>query len=471
MRTSYPVGHGAFFTEQIELDGGLSFRMVYDCGGIRHDVERQIDEYKKTLDYQKIDLLCISHFDDDHITGISELCKGVSVSRILLPYLYPGIKAYSLLLYAADIIDSDMIMLFTEPDIYSESHGTQIIQVHPNQQDNSEVIVRDSEGIEIEALPNEIDSGVKIMMRGVWTWIPFNYSSGDFTSDIYKDVNDLLHKNGRKDNDFIYIVKNISILKRELKKIYNTRIKKPTACSTTLINVGSMALFSGKLILDAEVKKNAFTFQTIQGEFSNEHKVKTGFIYCGDYDAKSCESYKKISEFIKECESLNLIGGIQIPHHGSPNNYADCLLDGRAFAIINQRSCDIPNTILGLAVVKCVIFCVTEYEESKFMQTITFLTSKDEFESQLSECVKIGKLNLETITEIENLSAPKPLIISEKMLMEKDVKQLLDNDEIIPKGYRINPIITIKDIGKCYIKKNLSDSEQNEILKILIKYV
>ena len=82
------VGHGTFFAGIAwRLDGcGTVFRWVYDCGSKR---TKRIATAIGALPhgFEQIDLLVISHFDDDHINGIEELIRTRRVCRLALPYL------------------------------------------------------------------------------------------------------------------------------------------------------------------------------------------------------------------------------------------------------------------------------------------------------------------------------------------------------------------------------------------------
>ena len=89
-RTIQPVGQGGFYTEIFEIPnqkGEISTRcVVYDCGSAtraepKRTIEPALDE---GLD---IDILFISHFDDDHVNGLAELSKQHRIKRIVIPQI------------------------------------------------------------------------------------------------------------------------------------------------------------------------------------------------------------------------------------------------------------------------------------------------------------------------------------------------------------------------------------------------
>lgn len=106
----WPVGHGGFFTQNVcfrhydwravkdkHYAGELS--VIVDCGSGRGrrphgSLSTAIDEYVASWSPARIDLLVITHFDQDHINGLPQLSealrrKGISVSRIWAPLLTP----------------------------------------------------------------------------------------------------------------------------------------------------------------------------------------------------------------------------------------------------------------------------------------------------------------------------------------------------------------------------------------------
>lgn len=84
------IGQGGFHTQTIAATDGndeLVFRFIYDCGvkGDKLPLERAIRAYVRSLpDGCVIDLLYISHWDDDHWNGLPYLKDIFSVKNIKL---------------------------------------------------------------------------------------------------------------------------------------------------------------------------------------------------------------------------------------------------------------------------------------------------------------------------------------------------------------------------------------------------
>lgn len=75
----HAVGHGTFSTG--EVDG---FKWVYDCGAkAKNLLKKRIKEDYKN---QEIDMVVLSHFDDDHINGLECLLENNTIKKLVLPY-------------------------------------------------------------------------------------------------------------------------------------------------------------------------------------------------------------------------------------------------------------------------------------------------------------------------------------------------------------------------------------------------
>ena len=84
-RIIHPIGQGAFYTERICSKDQI-YNVVYDCGsGINKNApKRLIQEIASVFTSNDVvDILFVSHFDNDHINGIRELKKRVKEIRKL----------------------------------------------------------------------------------------------------------------------------------------------------------------------------------------------------------------------------------------------------------------------------------------------------------------------------------------------------------------------------------------------------
>ena len=85
------VGQGLFSSGRIQMGDALAFHWVYDCGTSSSQklIQNAVNKYNSDKNQGNIDLLVLSHFDKDHISGVKELLKnGRKIKRWIVPY-YP----------------------------------------------------------------------------------------------------------------------------------------------------------------------------------------------------------------------------------------------------------------------------------------------------------------------------------------------------------------------------------------------
>ena len=85
------VGQGLFSSGRIPMGYAPAFHWVYDCGtnSSQKLIQNAVQKYNQQENNADIDLLVLSHFDKDHISGVKELLKnGRKIKRWVVPY-YP----------------------------------------------------------------------------------------------------------------------------------------------------------------------------------------------------------------------------------------------------------------------------------------------------------------------------------------------------------------------------------------------
>lgn len=80
----HAVGQGGMMSGLLETGKG-SFHWVYDCGSNQLDsLEREI----QIVALMPVDVLFLSHLDNDHVNGIDKLLLATEVKEVVLPYLH-----------------------------------------------------------------------------------------------------------------------------------------------------------------------------------------------------------------------------------------------------------------------------------------------------------------------------------------------------------------------------------------------
>lgn len=130
------AGQGAFYTcRLIQLYNSQSFTFVYDCGtklGGKYLVQ-EIETFEK-LKSKKIDLLVLSHLDDDHLNHVDALLKNLSCDTVIMPYLSPLRRLF--LCMRQKNLTADYISFITDPAAYLSGKVATIIYMLSSEDGN-----------------------------------------------------------------------------------------------------------------------------------------------------------------------------------------------------------------------------------------------------------------------------------------------------------------------------------------------
>lgn len=165
-RVLHPVGQGAFFTEQFyDESGKVVHNLVYDCGSFTSLPNLVEYEIRNTFEKNAhIDLLFISHFDEDHVNKLMELQSQTKIdkdTKVVIPFKYP---------YLLMVMDDDYPTL-ARFVMRMFNIGAQVVGVDEDVDDN-----RSGEPIDIDRLNGNITLGGKNVIRldkVLWYYYPF----------------------------------------------------------------------------------------------------------------------------------------------------------------------------------------------------------------------------------------------------------------------------------------------------------
>ena len=329
-RTIHPVGQGGFYSEVFENenengnDGGVKFTMVYDCGTETPDskmdlqLKEQIIEFSDHIGKHKdIDLLFISHFHNDHISGLNYLTQECRVKRTIIPMLTDELilltRVRNLCNYGYEALATDMVIhelyyggeggngrfgdvygVSSFDDEYSRAfdHDKNIDNVYPRQND-------------------ALSYGEIIAQEDVfWMYRPFNSISPfcqkaiDLKQRLLNDFPSDFSPNG----DF-YASKVVREHLDGLKKAYKDVMGGANDNLYTLVVESS----------------------PVEGIMSECQMKDCRGVYFGDFDYKSIKGrHALLSPYY-----YPNIGFVQVPHHGSKRNWHTDFLRGapRQFVI------------------------------------------------------------------------------------------------------------------------------------------
>ena len=312
-RTFHAVGQGAFFTEEFYNNNGLNCCVMYDCGSnTKGQPQKAVDYFM--INHVHVDVLFISHFDSDHINGIKSLIKAHAIDEntyVVIPFKYP-----KLLIVFDQLIGSIIRSL-----ISIKANLIGIIQISG---DN----ISQGETIEINK-NSKIRIGDRITLRGLgsWYYVPFmthDNTNGSALEEFEKGIVERSKLDLDRLNDIEYVNDHLSVIKG----IYNNT-PKLSSSRTSKINMNSL------LVLSYPSETNTVSLKSIWDEPHNYywdfhywvhpyHYLKSpkasSCLYTGDTGFDNISIFNDIMKRVHGyCQRP--LGLLQIPHHGSINNY------------------------------------------------------------------------------------------------------------------------------------------------------
>ncbi|RRD75046.1 hypothetical protein EII14_08745 [Alloprevotella sp. OH1205_COT-284] len=328
-RIFHPIGQGAFYSER---HTSCNINIVYDCGTTNPRLlakQRVVSQSFRKDDV--IHILFISHFDKDHISLIDTLKKAVKkIERVVLPLLHDEQKIFLSNIYKA-LGQSRLAKLVSDPNDFFGIE-TQIIGVRPSS-DTEIGEIPSLNVLEINETRTEIQSGTPLTINGFndWVYIPFNYQSktrsNEFQNKLHNEGIDV----GKLKTYPDYLLYGITdVEKKKIIGVYNGRgIYKGKGVSGN-INENSMFLYSGP-----SCKKDLHKHSWIRGHYSCDlsicyididcHSHRVACLYTGDGDLNKVDIRKLYGRY------WDLIGTIQIPHHGSGKSFKATPFDKGGF--------------------------------------------------------------------------------------------------------------------------------------------
>lgn len=311
IRTFHPIGQGAFYTERHKFNG-TEFTIVYDCGSSTFKGKKLETKIKSTFPKDHpIDILFISHFHSDHISGIEILAKHCKIKKVVIPLIDDTAK---ILLKVTNLLDnnySDTSLIDSPEDFFGGD--VQIIRIEPTEiNPNTDGIgLNDPTDIsKIASSTNNPSGTVFAPLAGIdWFFIPFNYKHDERKVQFETALN--IYGLTLADIDTI----------NKINKNKDDIIKAFNAVDGDL-NKNSMILYSGKKSYDDLHCFNHFHHLYFHRHFHLD--LQSGCLYMGDIDLTEPGIVADIIAKLKQL--LPFTGTLQVPHHGSVHNFATSIL-------------------------------------------------------------------------------------------------------------------------------------------------
>lgn len=302
IRTIHPIGQGGFVSEYLPESDHL---VIYDCGTKTSGVGNRIDAVFDSLPKECVDILFISHFDEDHVSLIPKLRKRKCIKKVIMPLMNDAERSLISLLSGNKELSR---MIFAPEEFFDKE--TAIVKVK-----------RYEEGDEIREIAEEdasrragiVKSNSVITAKNGWEYIPFNFEGGERSKQFRK----VCSQNGidvdKMAGDSDYVIDNIKVLRH----IYHDKRIEGT------INENAMLLYSGARNEGAvgmlgwggtmEMSPPEYEMLSFHTFFDAR---KGACLYTGDCDWSAARTFCGCLKSGRE-ERFDRIELFQIPHHGS----------------------------------------------------------------------------------------------------------------------------------------------------------
>jgi len=365
----YPVGQGLFSSGHLaeRSGGGFTFNWVYDCGtkSSKHLLAEGLDQMGRNIERgsgsERIDLLVLSHFDEDHINGVVDLMKRFKVHTLLLPYVPlhsrlelamdqdvdPAGELMGFYLNPAEFINSNVAdqrpqqILLMPP-----SSGVDQVVTDDGGADAADAnapiaSIRAPENPDELGVTSDLGAGLKasildpskaIRVGNMWEFVPYNDAS--FAPDnpsFVSEVNELRAKllsavsDERKDA--------LRELKQKYRELYPVGARSNSIsiflyAGPIMARSAHIDMFSGRIQSGGHRPDRHFYrhHRYCMGDPCCAHEERPGLLYSGDGFLNDAKRVAALCQVLGK-DRVARTGCFQVMHHGSKCNWFDGVTD------------------------------------------------------------------------------------------------------------------------------------------------
>lgn len=469
----YSVGQGLFSAGFLHEGLGKQpvFTWVYDCGT---SSAGGVDLHRFEQDCcgrHIIDLLVISHYHRDHISGISELLRRFTVRDIVLPFQPLDERLWSAFAQDVDFDSLEMSFFISPLQFIRELSGGaragftlvtapwQEFAGEPNSTDQTQLHYREESGNETEpsahldegdqSVSSEpqkyresrvVSSGCTLLFLRDWEFVSLR---NDKPSSCDASFRLLVHDRRESLVSWQGRTETLS----DLKQLYDQKRSGHQA-----INSASIILYAGPqparrphaLALTTSVPNiPSIRFPNVGDGYHLSRLAKmsrTGILHSGDARLKTEEDWKELRKHL--LERLGQVGVLQVPHHGSADNYKNLHPDFDPHSLV--VSCGADNSY-GHPSTELIASSITPFilsPSDDFEETWCFLTKEPASEGLLEwlaeQVIEISQLdseNEQTTTSIKSAIRSGLPSVDEHELDEKSRRYFLTSWSFLNRSF------------------------------------
>lgn len=354
----HPVGQGLFASGSLYEANRQHprFLWVYDCGSATLKLDaiwncKVCDLQRFTHDKKVIDLMTLSHFDEDHITGVAALMSQFEVETLLLPYapLWDRLEeAFS----TGMALDSEAMRYALNPVGFLREQGVirRVILVMPSEGEGPEPpngpgifpdgpwklggrtkkVPEDDDYAQDFGMTEEVElllPGANLSIEALWEFVPYNRPRRDvrpeFVAEVKRRREALLH-GPEEDRE--------NVLKG-LKSYYEAQIAKNGRQRNNI----SLFLYAGPVYATWDVRKllyqhgdSLMAYPSRPPCYCRKHSTAPGIrdqcsiLYSGDGYLNTKGTYNQLEKYLG-AGRLGSLAVFQVNHHGAKGNWKEGL--------------------------------------------------------------------------------------------------------------------------------------------------
>lgn len=339
-RVIHPIGQGGFYTETLCDNNNNEINVVYDCGGFDNRGEQKMIDYLEGYLHEgqsnkKIEAVFISHFHADHINGLEYLLNNAKVRYLFIPQMTEDMFLEELFYNHSfsgnhSSVTSFLTRLYRDDSYGEGEQATKIIRVdYPNDNNISEDFISDvfpnnmsglggcdwksRKIVNLDAPETKILSSNTILYFYKWQYIPYNLKIEPEKADELKEELRKLFKAEPTIENLSSLLEKLGV--GECAKIYKK------VFGANKMNHISMTLFSGTLEKVSRCRckclPECVCYHHCDCLVPYRYCCNPNFLYTGDFEPE--KNVKCMRDFYNKY--WGIIASIQVPHHGSENNY------------------------------------------------------------------------------------------------------------------------------------------------------
>lgn len=377
IRNIHPVGQGAFYAETLHRLGlNNDKHIVYDCGvmPLSNRLKEEIDNFLPNN--SAIDILFISHFHADHVNGIKLLSEKYKIKYVVLPQIDDYEWFY--------IVENYLTTGDADENIISNMKASigdaRIVQVSPIEDNDNGLVSEEAVSLDI------FNGDTKAIING---YSPLVIDKNDFVLWHYIVINPL------KRSDLCELRKSLESIDYDGRKLKIADLQNPNILISVRKELQEVyeKVFKGSneysmcMLSELAERRHYYSNSKYNKRFphcpdcwcfcEDELRIDNvdGGLYCGDADFLHCDTLECLKRRLDGRE--NYIGLLQLPHHGSKENFSVELLNWLNYLQVSFACYGTPNRynhpssdIMGLSGTYSHVIGVNQYKSNVLTERI-----------------------------------------------------------------------------------------------------